>query len=217
MQKWLCLITAAIVAIAVTPAQAIDPSIFVGTIDVQFQPMQSAGVKEGCSLVYRAIQQDIAYQQGKLIAISGSIVFISSNEGTPALGLKVATINLLDDHATPKRPYFAYIQTPHGTTAGSKVFQADSPDMPGGKIFTFNLDEDAMKVMGDIHNGSQVTIGFNRTKGGMDVLVPLDLSVIESTVSDTGYNRRHSDETIDQFSSCVLEISQRAKKRLEAK
>jgi len=223
MWKQLCLIATALTIIAVNHIHALDPSALTGTMEVQFHPMQMAGIKQGCTLVYRTIGQDFAYRQGKLIALSGNIAYVISNQGVPGLGLKIATINILDEHAKPEPPNFAYIETPNGTTAKSKFLHIDSPDTPGARYFSFQLDESALKVMGDIATGSKVTIGFNREKGGLDVLVPLDLSVIESTAAENplGFNRRHSDETLHQFRSCVLEVSELGselgKERLKSK
>ncbi len=175
-----------------------------------------AGIKQGCTLVYRTIGQDFAYRQGKLIALSGNIVYVISNQGVPALGLKIATINVLDEHAKPEPPYFAYLETTNGTTAKSKFLHSDSPDTPRARYFSFQLDEGVQKVMGDIATGSKAIIGFNRKKGGLDVLVPLDLSVIESTASDLGFNRRHSDETLHLFRSCVREVTELALERMKS-
>ncbi len=62
-------------------------------------------------------------------------------------------------------------QTPHGTTAESKFGQNDSE--PGFRLFVYQLNEDILNVHIDILNGEPVTIGFNRKKDGLDVLVPL--------------------------------------------
>lgn len=204
--------------VTVSPAQAIDPSIFVGTIDVKFQPMQSAGVREGCSLVYNVVGQDHAYRQGKLISLIGNITFATKKDrSNVGLALKVVTINAFDKKAKPESPFFAYLQTSHGTTARSKSFQYDSPDTPGARIFLYRLDEDVMKVLEDITSGAPVTIGFNRRKGGMDVLVSLDLSVAETTATDSGFNHRHSDEMVEQFALCNGELAKQASAQLEAK
>lgn len=49
-----------------------DDSIY-GTHAVVFQPVQSAGSLQGCTLVYRAVQADYAYRRGKPIVIVGNI------------------------------------------------------------------------------------------------------------------------------------------------
>ena len=73
MRKWTWLISAVIVASMAIPLQALDPSSFVGTMEVEFQPMQSAGGKKGCTLVYRVVGQDYAHRKGNLISLAGNL------------------------------------------------------------------------------------------------------------------------------------------------
>jgi hypothetical protein len=218
MQKWTCLIAAAIVASTATPIQALDLSPIVGTMEVEFQPMQSAGIKEGCTLVYRVVGQDHAYRKGNLISLAGNIAYWRNEQRSNiVLGFKIGMIDSLDPNAKPEPPFFAYLQSPHGTTAGSKAHQNDS-DMPGFRLFVYRLDGDILKVYEDILSGAPVTIGFNRRKGGLDVLVPLDLRVAETTVSaDGSINRRRSDDMLGQFAVCALEVTEQVQRQLESK
>ena len=136
------------------------------------------------------------------------------NEGRSNVGLsfKVGMIDPLDPNAKPEPPFFAYLQTPHGTTAGNKNLQYDS-DTPGHRVFLYQLDGEERNVFKDIVNDAPVTIGFNRKKGGLDVLLPLDLRVAESTVSaDGSINRRRSDEMLDQFAVCTAEVTKQVRK-----
>jgi len=53
----------------------------------------------------------------------------------------------------------------------------------------------------------RVTIGFNREKGGLDVLVPIDLKVFDAEYSDSGkVVRKRSNEAITQFLGCYKEL-----------
>ena len=217
MQKWTGLIVAAIVASTATPLHALDLSSLVGTMEVEFQPMQSAGIKEGCTLVYHVVGQDWAYRKGSLISLAGNIAY-TANEHRTNLGLvlKIGAMDSLDPSARLEPPFFAYIQTPHGTTARSKFVQADGE--PGFRLFTYLLDGDTMKVLADISSGALVTIGFNRNKGGLDVLIPLDLSVVESRVSaDGSIKHRRSDEMLLQFLDCVTEITSQVQNQLQTR
>jgi hypothetical protein len=218
MQKWTCLIAAAIVACTATPLQALDLSSLTGTMEVQFQPMQSEGIKEGCTLVYRAVGQDHAYRKGNLISLAGNIAYMRNNQRSNiVLSFKIGMIDSLDPNAKPEPPFFAYIQTPHGTTAGSKALQYDS-DMPGFRLFVYQLDEDILKIYEDILSGASVTIGLNRKKGGLDVLVPLDLRVAESTIAaDGSIKRRRSNEMLHQFAVCNDEVTEQVQKQLEGR
>ena len=113
MQKWTCLIAAAIVASTATPIQALDLSSFAGTMEVEFQPMQSAGIKEGCTLVYRVVRQDHAYRKGSLTSLAGSIIYATNKNRTDAaLSLKIGMIDSLDPKAKPEPPFFCVSRNP---------------------------------------------------------------------------------------------------------
>jgi len=218
MQKWICLIVATIVACTSTTLHALDLSSLTGTMEVKFQPMQSAGIKEGCTLVYHVVSQDYAYRKGNLIALAGNIAYMRNRERSNiVLSFKIGMIDSSDPNAKPEPPFFAYLQTPHGTTTGSKTIQYDS-DMPGFRLFVYQLDGDILKVLEDILSGAPVTIGFNRKKGGLDVLVPLDLQVVESTIAaDGSIKRRRSGEMLEQFAVCNQEVTDQILKHLKGK
>lgn len=218
MRIWSCLVAAAIVIITI-PSLAFDLSPFLGTMEVQFMPMQSAGIREGCSLVYRVVGKDFAYRKGNLVTLAGNISYSTNkNHTNVGLSLKLGTFDSLNPTAEPEAPFFAYLQTPHGTTARSKFAEFDSPDMQGFRLFGYQFDDDVMRVYGDVVNGESVTIGFNRKKDGLDVLVPLDLTVAETTLSaDGSINRRRSDEMLLQFLSCVTEVTEQVQKQMERK
>lgn len=219
MRKWAHFAVVAMVAITTSPAHALDLSSLAGTADVQFNPMQHAGILNGCALSYRISIQDHAYRQGKLIGVVGNIIYATSNKktgGAGILGLKILTQDILDSDAKPEPPFFAYIETPHGTTARSNFTQAEL-DTPGARHFAYQLDEQTTNVLTDILSGASVTIGFNRVKDGLDILAPLDLQVADSTTTDTGIKRHRSPEMLRKFSSCVLKIAKSAKERLGVK
>ena len=94
----------------------------------------------------------------------------------------------------------------------SKALQYNS-DRPGFRLFVYQFDKDVMKVYEDILSGAPITIGFNREQSGLDIFVPLDLRVAETTVSANGsIERRRSYAMIDQFSMCALEITKQVQK-----
>jgi hypothetical protein len=174
MQKWTCLIAAAIVASTATLTQALDPTHIQATIQDHIQPIQSAGIKQGCTLVYRVVGRDYAYRKGNLFSLAGNIAYMTNEQRNDiVLGFKIGMLDSLAPNAKAQSPFFAYLQSPHGTTARSKSLQNDS-DMPGFRLIAYQLDGDAMKVYENILSGAPVTIGFNRMKDGLDVLVPLD-------------------------------------------
>ena len=199
--------------------QTLEPSVGGGTIEVAFSPEQSGGIIDACTLGYRAIGQDSVYQIDALFAIAGNFSYGNNTDRTGSyLKIKIGVFNTLTDSidysVKPEPPFFAYIQTAHGTTARSRFIQFDSPDpnMSGFRHFTFALDENSVKVVSDLIFGAPVTIGFNRMKGGPDLLVPLDLSVVNTTISKAGLIQHRSDKMLREFSACAEDVAGQAMK-----
>ena len=184
-------------------------SEFIGTIKVEFQPTQTGGVLNGCTLVYNLVQPDYAYRHGHLISIVGNIAyFTNAKRNMLGLALKIWTRESLDKTAKPEAPYFAYIQSPHGSTASSKIAQSDSDD-PGSRLFVYELDKHSMAVLKDLMDGETLKIGFNRQEAGMDVLASLDVHVANTTVSPQGsVIRQRTDDALHQFVFCVGNLAE---------
>lgn len=215
MWKGICSIVAAILSGTAIPIHALDLFPMVGTMHVKFQPVQSHGITEGCTLEYRVIGQDHAYRNGDLVSLAGNIAIWSNKErNNIVLALKIGIIDSLDPKATPARPFFAYLQTPHGTTAKSRVDQNDSE--PGFRLFSYQLNGDAVNVYGDVLKGEPVMIGFNRKQDGLDVLVPLDLHIVDTSLSREGSMvRRQSVEMLVDFSMCASDVIQQVQRQMK--
>lgn len=191
--------------------QILELSSAVGAIKVTFVPEQSAGIIDACALLYRVIGQDNVYQRGNLFVLEGNISYGNNPDRSLSyLKIKIGMYDTLDFSGRPEPPFFAYIQTAHGTTARSRFNQFDSPDWPGYRHFIFAFDENAVKVISDLMFGAPVTIGFNRMKGGPDVLVPLDLNVVNTRVSEAGVTRYRSKKTLHEFSACAEDVTKQA-------
>jgi hypothetical protein len=189
-------------------ATAEDMSISTGTISVEFYPMQAAEVLSGCTLVYTLTQQDVVYKNGALITIVGNIAyFTDANQNEMGLSLKIGTIDTQNKTAKPEAPFYAYIATPHGTTAKSQ-FHSTATDMTGAKTFIYEPDEGSMAVLKDLTEGQPVTIGFKRSKDGTDVLSELDLHITSSPATSNGSIKRdRGNAAIEKFAGCVGELT----------
>jgi hypothetical protein len=67
-------------------------------------------------------------------------------------------------------------------------------------------------------DGEPVTVGFNRYKGGMDVLAKLDLHVADVTMSPRGeVVRLRTEESLLKFASCVADLTQQISDQLGEK
>jgi hypothetical protein len=194
--------------IASTAIGADDRSIF-GTHWVQFEPVQVAGTLIGCSLTFVTVTADRAYLGGSPVALNGSISLRNLQQGPQGLGLTLKLgLNEIQSGKGFVRPAFAYLQTESGTTA--KASQASTDGDPGYKLFTYRAAESSvMSVLKDLIGSSKVTIGYNRNKDGIDVLVPLDLTVVDSQYSGAQeVLRKRSPEVASQWGKCISSVIQ---------
>jgi hypothetical protein len=193
-------------------ANALDDDSIIGTHSVKFQPIQVGGELQGCTLVYMAVQYDDAYPDGKPVVIVGNI-------GTGQFGanviltLKVGVKNLVGNGPIV-RPNFAYLQTKSYSTA--KVKQKAMNGDEGFRLYAYSLfDPTVLNLYAEIMDSGKVTVGFNRKKDGMDVLVPIDLSVSDAESPDGDkVVRKRSNEAVSNFAICSTTLLNQAKESL---
>ena len=100
----------------------------------------------------------------------------------------------------PERPYLAYLKAPSGVTNISGYrdkYEADN--LPGGMFYVYQLDVKVLEIIEQMIDKKSVSIVFNRKEGGLDITVPLDLTV--ASVNDKG-QRTRSDKPMTAFSTC---------------
>ena len=195
-----------------TLANALDDDSIIGTHSVSFQPIQVGGELQGCTLVYMAVQYDSAYLDGSPVVIVGNI-------GTGQFGanviltLKVGVKNLVGNGPIV-RPNFAYLQTKSYSTA--KVKQSARNGDEGFRLYVYSLfDPKVLDLYKEIMDSGKVTVGFNRKKDGMDVLVPIDLSVSDAESPDGDkVVRKRSNEAVSNFAICSTTLLNQAKESL---
>lgn len=194
--------------LAVTTASAQDRSFLVGTTKVSFQPLHSANEKYGCSLAYMSAALDFATLKGLPVMVVGNIFFsVNRAQKAPGLSLKIAVSDYESPDPKPFAPHFAYLQSANGSTLKSK-FQELPADEEGFKIFVFALDGQSTKLLGDLLDGQQpINVGFRRKQGGMDVLVPVDLTVASTELKDGKLLRTKSDAAITNFRKCFSDVA----------
>lgn len=195
------LVVGLVLACIALNATAADDSVF-GTHWVKFQPIQVGGVLQGCELVFLAMTDD---RNGKHVAVNGSIVLGGDDKGLGLL-LKIG----LKDMAlgSPfERPAFAYLQTASASTAKAKQQSFDDGE-EGYKSFVYSTTDTAiLELLTELMSTRKVTIGYNRKSGGMDVLVPLDLMVIDSEYTAAQkVLRKYSPDAALGFADCNLKV-----------
>jgi hypothetical protein len=191
-----------------------DDSIY-GTHSITFQPVQRGGNLQGCTLVYLAVQADHVYLGGEPIGVIGNIGLhqYGFNLG---LGMKIGVINNMTKRVI-MRPNFAYLQTKSYSTA--KVKQQSHEGDEGYRLYYYSLfDESVMKLFNEMIDTKKVTIAFNRKKGGMDLLVPVELDVVDVEYPEGDkVVRKRSNQALDDFTKCFLTLTEQAKRILEKK
>jgi hypothetical protein len=159
-----------------------------------------------------AVQYDDAYPDGKPVVIVGNIG-INQFGANVILTLKVGVKNLVGN-GTIIRPNFAYLQTKSYSTA--KVKQSARNGNGGFRLYVYSLfDPTVINLYGEIIDSGKVTVAFNRKKGGMDVLVPIDLSVSDAESPDGDkVVRKRSNEAVSNFVTCSATLTNQAEESL---
>ena len=105
-----------------------------------------------------------------------------------------------------ERPAFAYLQTATASTAKARQQSVDGD--PGYKLFIYRAtDSDTMQVLKELMTSPKASIGYNRKTDGIDVLVPLDLTVIDSQYTeDLKVKRSRSPDIVRAFAACAVKI-----------
>jgi len=180
-----------------------------GTVSTTAQRLTVAGQLRGCTVEYRSIIVDQRYRRGGISVVVGSItMLLIEGQGQAqrqiGIGLKVvvkdATVRRGDPNPqfVDSRPHFAYLETPSGHNNASSSVGSGDTDPPGGIYMMFPLDESFAEVYRAMLQGT-IIVAFNRTKGGVDLKVPIDLRVVD--LSETG-QRVRSQQTIEKFAEC---------------
>jgi hypothetical protein len=196
-------------------AWSADDSVF-GTHWVKFEPFQVAGQLKGCQLVYLAVVADRMYMNGDSVAVNGSIFYRITEGNKLGIAFKIGLKNL-SKRGPFERPHFAYFQTANGSTAAAtqEVFDGDA----GYKLFTYNATESIVqKVFLEMVDSRKVTIGYNRSRGGGDVMLPLDLMVVDSEyTAEQKVIRKLDPSTVIDFIDCLTTVLDTVKREFDKK
>jgi hypothetical protein len=190
-----------LLAFALINAQANVDVNLEGTHRVKFEPLQASGALQGCSIVYLTAVKDVRTQNGDLVVVNGSIT-VHAADKKMVFGFKVGVKNLIK--GTPfERPNFAYIQTKNASTA--KVETSKFEGESGYSFYVYSaLDKQMLKFLEDFLENKNIQIGYNLKEGGLDMLAPLDLFVVDSSMTaNAEFKRKTSPDVLLAFSDCV--------------
>jgi len=182
------------------------PEDFIGTWFVNFHVVKNEGQLTACSLEFKAIFKDYVYRNGDAEIATGSIALMKGEKRDAGIYLKLGTKSVINSEAPLEAPSFAYLETKNGSTSSAGQVALDGD--PGYKLFLYGLVQQgpAKAAIADLFTENEVGVRFNRLKKGMDVLVPIDLTVSE-TVMEAGYiKRKHSTKAVEDFRTCSFSL-----------
>lgn len=184
-----------------------------GTTTTTANPVFSDGVLTGCSVVFGALIKDFTYKAGNYVRVDGSFSLMAANRNL-AIMLKVV-LHDLDPKSlelTPSPPVTAFFVSGNSTSRPFLINQSSETDTPGAIIAIYNAEKTFPMLIEGVSEET-VTIAFARSKGGMEVQVPIDLG-IEDTDDDGKKSRSH--KAVTKFNSCVPALLKSEKEKLGA-
>lgn len=204
-----------VMVLAPQSAFAQDMSKFAGTIRVESVDIRTAGELSGCSLEYRASAVDTRSRINGIFIVTGSfnVVLRAREREQYLVALLKAGVSQVEvgKGATNFAPHFAYLESKNGTTAKS-VLGGNISDSSDFKTYALELDDRSMPILGDIFLGGSLTVGFNRSESGLDVRVPIDLTVADSKSTPNGFVPVRSNDAVIGFTTCMDKVFAKVKR-----
>lgn len=201
----------------VSTAKATSLEDLYGTYQVGFQPIMIEGKTQFCLLNFSSIINSSAYEVNATYSVGGYLGLGMTKERSNILvTLKVGAekVNLQNPNikAIPKRPYFAYLISPSGKNNSGGYLGGQPSDSPSGLTSGYNFDDAAEQIFTQIIDSKKVSVAFNLEKGQIDIVVPLDLTVVD--VDEKG-RRIKNDKAVTDFKNCILPLMREAAKKME--
>ncbi len=167
-----------------------------GTVSVEVNPGFADGQLNNCILEFGVMARDWTYRQGGYIRVGGGFG-IMSVKGAVGVTLKVI-LHDMDPRTmsfTPSPPTSAYFVSGSNTTRNAVVSSYPS-DVPGA-IFVVLKPEPTFEILANGLNENKVSIAFARRKGGSDIVIPIDTSVVDT--ASNGQRTRSPKAAADFF------------------
>jgi hypothetical protein len=175
-----------------------------GTISVTAIPQFREGQLWSCAVDYNVLTRDWAYRQGGFITVNGGFGVMQAEKRLAGY-LKVV-LHDIDPRTmalTPSRPASAYFVASDLSTSRQSVIDSGPSDLPGG-IFVVLHAEPTLRLIVDGFRNDKVVVAFSRRQNGIDIQVPIDTSV-EDTSPD-GKQRKRSPKAAQEFMNCTENV-----------
>jgi hypothetical protein len=120
-----------------------------------------------------------------------------------SIAYKIGTFNLVGNNQVPEAPNFAWIKLGNTIVKPDKFVDAENE---GFRLYISALTEQTAKGLESLVTQRQVTVGFNRKDGGMDVVIPLDLGVRNTEFVGDKAVRTRDEKLGTEFANCLSEL-----------
>jgi len=182
-------------------------SSYIGTTYTEPNIQYDQGRLSGCGIEFAYYLNDFTYHQGQRYNITGSFGVKEAGQNGILGYLKIFTtkINSLGKFdGKPEKPNFAYLRSSSGQSNAKSIFRSFDSDVPGGLFTVFNLDKPTLDILKGALVTNKITVAFNRMQNGLDVEIPIDLTV--ESINGSG-KPLISQKTMTAFKKCMSDFS----------
>lgn len=174
-----------------------------GTIYAVPSNQTREGELESCGFDFQAVAFDHVYNKGEPFILNGNFSFRKSGDSNFAIAYKVGTFIVENGALTPKAPNLVWIKLGPTLIKPDRILNAETP---GYGLYVSSFTPQVAKGLEEIVNQRKISVGFNRLKDGLDLVVPVDLNVRE-TNADTGKTKQKKDLALGrEFAECLTKI-----------
>lgn len=188
---------------AVSPAVMKAARKLEGTIFVIPMNQYTEGNLGSCGFEFKALAFDYVYRGGDPIVVSGSFALRKTDAKRIYLAYKFGTFKYETDKMVPEAPNFAWIKLGSVMVKPEQTVEAETP---GYRLYISQLKEDTAQGFLAVTEQRGVSVGFNRRAGGMDVVVPIDLSVRDLKDEGGKFVRKRDDKLGPGFAECLKDL-----------
>lgn len=177
-----------------------------GTIFVIPHVDSVEGKLRGCGLEFAALKRDFSTKAGAPVKLSGS--FYMRPLGSDGLGymLKLGLFDGLDPKSPGVAPHNAFVRAVGTTKAPKRAIRSDS-DNPAYALFVGAVDSEVLAAYESILEKKELVVGFNRKAGQQDVVTTIDLSVVNTAMTQEGKVARERDDgPVKSFYACTTDL-----------
>lgn len=143
---------------------------------VSFIPYTSGGRNVGCGLEYTAIFRDTVYRQDQFSGLVGGISWLATRDRPGIIGMfKLAGVDFDDQmRPTPFKVNVGVLRIGGALQTPVKVIPCEVPQNYCG---AYSMDQ-SVRILAEVSQ-NPVEMGYNRSSGGLDVMVPFSVGNAE--------------------------------------